>query len=177
MSQQTEAVAEFSPMELLHAELTKMHEELDTARAEAAKNKDGWQRANADFVNFRKRQDNEMANLRQYASANLIIKVLPVLDDFDRAMKNLPEGLRAETWTEGVSLIHRKLQLLVEGEQVKSIEAKPNDMFDPTMHEAVSHDDAPTGSGIESGHVLEELQKGYKMNDRVLRPALVRVAR
>ena len=118
-----------------------------------------------------------MVNLRQFATANLIGKVLPVLDDFDRAMKNLPDSFRGETWTDGVGLIHRKLQLVLESEQVKTIEVKPNDVFDPTMHEAVSHDDAPEDAEIESGHVLEQLQKGYKMGERVLRPALIRVAK
>ena len=177
LSQQADVLADLSPVELLQVEVNKMQEELDAARADAAKNKDGWLRSTADFSNFRKRQDAEMANLRQFATAGLIGKVLPVLDDFDRAMKNLPANFRGETWTDGVGLIHRKLQLVLEAEQVKTIEAKPNDIFDPNLHEAVSHEDAPEGAEIESGHVLEELQKGYKMGDRVLRPALVRVAR
>jgi molecular chaperone GrpE len=81
------------------------------------------------------------------------------------------------TWIEGVMLIHRKLQLLLEGEGVKTVEAKPGDVFDPNVHEAVTHDEAPEDSGIESGHVIEELQKGYKIGERIIRPALVRVAK
>ncbi len=177
VAQAGEAVVELSPMELLQAEVNKANEELTAAQTEAAKNKDGWLRSQAEFSNFRKRQETEMAILRQFATSGLIGKVLPVLDDFDRAMKNLPEALRGQTWTDGVGLIHRKLQLVLEGEQVKLIEAKLNDVFDPNLHEAVSHEDAPEGIVVDSGHVLEELQKGYKMGDRVLRPALVRVAK
>jgi len=71
-------------------------------------------------------------------------------------------------------LVHRKLQLVMEAEGVKPIEVKPNDVFDPNIHEAISQDDA---DGIESGHIIEELQKGYKQGERVIRPTLVRVAR
>ena len=131
VAQAGEAVVELSPMELLQAEVNKANEELTAAQTEAAKNKDGWLRSQAEFSNFRKRQDIEMANLRQFATSGLIGKVLPVLDDFDRAMKNLPEALRGQTWTDGVGLIHRKLQLVLEGEQVKLIEARLNDVFTP----------------------------------------------
>jgi molecular chaperone GrpE len=73
-----------------------------------------------------------------------------------------------------VLLIHRKLQLILESEGIKPIEVKANDVFDPSIHEAVSQDDA---EGVESGHVIDELQRGYKLGDRVIRPTLVRVAR
>lgn len=171
------AAVEESPLDALRAEVAKLKEDLANAQGESAKNKDGWQRAVADFSNFRKRQDADMVNLRQFATEGLIKKVLPVLDDFDRAMKNLPEALRGQTWTDGVGLIYRKLQQVLEGEQIKPIETKVDDVFDPNLHEAVSHEDAPEGVSVQSGHVLEELQKGYKMGERVLRPALVRVAR
>jgi molecular chaperone GrpE len=78
------------------------------------------------------------------------------------------------TWIEGVMLIQRKLQLLLEAEGVKAIDVKKNDSFDPNQHEAISHDEA---DGVESGNVIEVLQTGYKIGDRVIRPALVRVAR
>lgn len=175
--QEGAAVAEESPLAALQAEVAKLKEDLANAQGEAAKNKDGWLRATADFSNFRKRQDADTANLRQFATEGLIKRVLPVLDDFDRAMKNLPDALRGQTWTDGVGLIYRKLQQVLEGEQIKPIETKVDDVFDPNLHEAVSHEDAPEGVNVQSGHVLEELQKGYKMGERVLRPALVRVAR
>ena len=155
--------------------------EIDALKAELAKAKtqsieylDGWQRARADFSNYKKRQETEYASQRALSTGVLVAKLLPVLDDFERASKTLPTGLREMTWIGGVLLIHRKLQLVLEGEGIKLIEVKPNDSFDPSIHEAVSQDDA---EGIESGRIIEELQRGYKLADRVLRPALVRVAR
>ncbi len=158
----------------LLAELDGVRRQLAEAQAEAAKNKDGWLRAVAEFSNFKKRQEAEAGNLRAYATVGLISKLLPVLDDFNRAVKTLPDALQHMTWIGGVMLIARKMQAIVESEGVKAVEVSPNDAFDPNTHEAVSHDDA---DGVESGHVIEELQRGYKLGDRVLRPALVRVAK
>jgi molecular chaperone GrpE len=148
--------------------------ELEAAKAKASEYLDGWQRSRAEFSNYKKRQEADFANLRAISAGALIARLLPILDDFDRATKTLPPTLQDLTWIGGVILISRKLQLILEGEGVKPIDVKPNDVFDPNIHEAVSHDEA---EGVESGHVIEELQKGYKMNDRVVRPSLVRVAR
>ena len=155
-------------------DIEALKKELADAKAKAAEYLDGWQRARAEFANYKKRQDGDFANMRLIATGALVSRLLPVLDDFDRATKTLPLSLQDLTWIAGVMLISRKLQLILESEGVKPIEVKPNDVFDPNIHEAVSHDEA---EGIESGHVIEELQKGYKMNDRVVRPTLVRVAR
>ncbi len=147
---------------------------LEAAKKQAAEYLDGWQRSRAEFANYRKRQENELGQLRSFATADLIKRLLPVMDDFDRASKTMPDALKHMTWLEGVMLIHRKLQLVMESEGVKPIEVKPNDAFNPNVHEAISQDDA---DGIESGNIIEELQKGYKQGERVIRPALVRVAR
>jgi molecular chaperone GrpE len=155
-------------------DIDALKKDLDASKAKAAEYLDGWQRSRAEFANYKKRQELDLANLRTISASTLIAKLLPVLDDFDRATKTLPPTLQDLTWIAGVMLISRKLQLILEGEGVKPIEVKPNDVFDPNIHEAVSHDEA---EGIESGHVIEELQKGYKLNDRVVRPSLVRVAR
>ena len=151
-----------------------LQKELADAKARTSEYLDGWQRARAEFANYKKRQESDYANLRALSTSALVAKLLPVLDDLDRATKTLPPALRDMTWIEGVLLISRKLQLILESEGVKPIEVKPNDVFDPSLHEAVSHDEA---EGVESGHVIEELQKGYKLGERVIRPALVRVAR
>lgn len=156
------------------AELAALRAQLTEAQAEAAKNKDGWLRAVAEFSNFKKRQEADAGNLRAFATAGLIGRLLPVLDDFDRAQKTLPDALQHMTWIGGVLLIARKLQAVVEAEGVKTIEVQANDVFDPNLHEAVSHEDA---DGVEGGHIIEELQRGYRLGERVLRPALVRVAR
>jgi molecular chaperone GrpE len=151
-----------------------LQKQLNEANAKAQENLAGWQRERAEFSNYKKRQDQQMADLRAFSTINLIKRVLPILDDFERAQKTLPEGVSHMTWIEGVMLIQRKLQGVLEAEGVKPLEVRPNDVFDPNLHEAISHDDA---DGIESGHVIEMLQTGYKIGERVIRPALVRVAR
>jgi molecular chaperone GrpE len=154
--------------------MAALQKALADAKAKADEYLDGWQRARAEFANYKKRQEQQNADLRAFATMDLIRKLLPIQDDFERAMKTLPEGIAHMTWIEGVMLIHRKLQLILESEGLKAIEIKQNDPFDPTLHEAISHDEA---EGVESGHIIEELQKGYKIGDRVIRPALVRVAK
>ncbi|MCS7088204.1 MAG: nucleotide exchange factor GrpE [Thermoflexales bacterium] len=155
-------------------DIEAMRRELEEARSKAAEYLDGWQRARAEFANYKKRQEQQNAEIRAFATLDLVRRLLPILDDFDRALKTMPPSLVHLTWVEGVMLIHRKLQVILEAEGVKPIEVKPGDAFDPNLHEAVSQDEA---EGIESGHIIEELQKGYTMNNRVIRPTLVRVAK
>jgi molecular chaperone GrpE len=151
-----------------------LKKELADAKAKSTEYLDGWQRARAEFSNYKRRQESDYGSLRALSTSALVSRLLPVIDDFERATKTLPSALRDMTWIEGVLLIHRKLQLILESEGVKTIELKVGDVFDPSIHEAVSQDEA---EGVESGHVIEELQKGYKLGDRVIRPTLVRVAR
>ncbi|MCS7057211.1 MAG: nucleotide exchange factor GrpE [Thermoflexales bacterium] len=163
----TTAAAEVDP-------IAALQKELQEAKAKADEYLDGWQRARAEFANYKKRQEQQNADLRAFATIDLIRKLLPIQDDFERAIKTLPEGITHMTWIEGVLLIQRKLRLVLESEGVKEIEVRKNDPFDPALHEAISHDEA---EGVESGHVIEEVQKGYKIGDRVIRPTLVRVAK
>ncbi|HEY3289729.1 MAG TPA: nucleotide exchange factor GrpE [Anaerolineae bacterium] len=156
------------------AEIVSLRKEIADLKAKSVEYLDGWQRARAEFSNYKKRQETDYAGQRSLLTSALIARLLPVLDDFERASKTLAPTLRDMTWIEGVLLIHRKLQLILESEGIKPIEVKANDVFDPSIHEAVSQDDA---EGVESGHVIDELQRGYKLGDRVIRPTLVRVAR
>lgn len=156
------------------AEIEALKKQLADAEAKAKEYLDGWQRARAEFANYKKRQEADNASLRQFAIGGFVGRILPVLDDFERAAKTLPHNLRGLTWIDGVLLIQRKMQLVLESEGVKPIEVAPNTLFDPTLHEAISHDEA---EGIDSGNIIEEVQKGYKLGDRVIRPALVRVAK
>ena len=151
-----------------------LQKELTAAQAKANEYLDGWQRARAEFANYKKRQDQQMSDLRSFATMDLLKRLLPIADDFTRAQKTMPEGMSHMTWIEGVMLVHRKLELLLEAEGVKPIDTKRGDGFDPTIHEAVTHDEV---EGVESGHIIEELQKGYKIGERIIRPALVRVAK
>jgi len=155
-------------------ELSALREELDKAKAQAAEYLDGWQRARAELANARKRFDKERNEAAQLANGLLIAKLLPVLDDLDRAIKTMPDDLRQHTWVDGVTLIQRKFQAVLESEGVKPIEVKPGDKFDPAWHEAVTHEE---NQEHKEGAIIAEVQKGYQFGEQVLRPALVRVAK
>ncbi|MEW6240221.1 MAG: nucleotide exchange factor GrpE [Chloroflexota bacterium] len=150
-------------------EIEALTKRLEEAEAKASEYLDGWQRAQAEFVNYKNRiqRDNEMT----YASmkGDIIRKVLPVLDDLERALQNRPAG---DAWTNGIELIARKLQSVIESEGAKRIEAE-GALFDPNLHEAISHEPA---DGVESGHVIAVVENGYMLGERVIRPARVRVA-
>jgi molecular chaperone GrpE len=125
-----------------------------------------WQRTQADFANYKKRIEQEQADFCKYASAKLMVNLLPVIDDFERALESKPAEVEEQPWIEGLVLIHRKLKSLLEAEGVEEIQALGED-FDPALHEAIMQ--APG----EEGKVVQEIQKGYKVDDRVIRPAMV----
>ncbi len=153
---------------------TSLAEELQQAKTQAAEYLDGWQRARAELANARKRFDKERSEAGRLANSSLLLRILPVLDDLDRALKTVPDDLRGQPWVDGIGLIQRKFSNILESEGVKPIEVKPGDQFDPTQHEAVTHEESPD---FKSGQIIAEVQKGYRYGDQVLRPALVRVAR
>jgi molecular chaperone GrpE len=150
-------------------EETTLSQQLEEALAQAAEFKDGWQRARAEFDNYRKRIERENSNVYQNAVGNVVKRYLPVMDDLERALNNRPEGL---AWADGIELIYRKLQSILDSEGIKRIEAE-GQAFDPNFHEAIGH---ASSQGISSGCITEVVQNGYMLGDKVLRPALVRVA-
>jgi molecular chaperone GrpE len=154
------------------ANLAELESRLAKAEAQAAEYKDQWLRATADYKNFKRRSDAERAELIRSAGAGLLIKLLPVVDDFDRAITNIPAEIAESAWWGGTQLIAQKLRTLLESEGVKTIAALGED-FDPNVHEAVLYEDAEG----QDGKVIAELQRGYKLNERVLRPAMVKVGR
>ncbi len=131
------------------------------------------QRLAAEFSNYRKRVGAEKDEVVRYANANLIGRLLQVLDSFDRALESLPAELQHFSWVDGIWLVERQMRAILEAEGLVPIAAvgKP---FDPYEHEAVMHDET---NEVPEGTVIAELQKGYKLHDRVIRPALVKVAR
>lgn len=150
-----------------------LSQQLEQERARSAEYLDNWRRAAADFSNYRKRAEKETSEFSKFANSTLIARLLPVLDDLDRAFQTVPEDLRDLTWVDGVMLISRKLRAILEAEGLKAIEAlgKP---FDPNFHEAVIHEETDKA---DEGIVTGELQKGYMLGDRVLRPTMVKVAK
>ncbi len=145
-------------------------EDVERLKEEAGKNLENWQRERADFVNYKKRVEREQEQLKARLGGDIIKKFLPVIDDFERALKARPSGDQDSSWSEGIDLIYRKLQNIIEQEGVTRI---PADTFDPTRHEAITHEANPDH---KSGEIIEIVQQGYMLGDRVLRPALVRVA-
>lgn len=165
-----EEVEDFDPVE--EDVLDELVTRLQTAEEEAAKNLDGWQRSQAEFVNFRKRVERDQSRMYEEAAARVIKRFLPVLDDLDRALQNRPNGDEAGEWANGMDLIYRKLQNILESEGVTAMEVD-GEMFDPNLHEAISQTESPEH---ENGQIIEVIQQGYMIGDRVLRAALVRVA-
>ena len=164
--------AEEKPPEAEEDPLEKLRQELEEAKAQAAEYLEGWQRARAEFINYKKRMEKEQAEARKLANATFIVKLLPILDDLERAFQTLPPALMSFTWIEGVFMVYRKLQVLLEQEGVQVIETEGK-AFDPLYHEAITHEPSET---VPEGHIIAEVQKGYKLNERVLRPSLVRVS-
>ena len=130
------------------------------------------QRTAADFANFRRRTAEEREREAGLASEALLLKMLAVVDDLDRALASLPDGLKSEPWVEGIAAIHRKLLAVMESESARPYESV-GQPFDPRDHEAVAQ---VPGSGKPSGEVLQEHRKGWKIRERILRPAVVSVA-
>ena len=131
------------------------------------------QRERAEFLNFKRRTTEEREAMLGLAAEALIRKVLALADDFDLAVEHRPETGVDEAWVEGIAAIDRKLRLLLDSEGVSAIDASPGTPFDPREHEAVAN---VPGTGRPGGEIVEELRRGYRLRDRVIRPALVAVA-
>ena len=157
--------------------LAALQQELEQSKTKATEYLDGWQRARAEFANYKRRVEKEQSEAHQYAAARVIGRFLDAIDDFDRAMADRPaEEAGAEAlsrWAAGVGLIQRKLQNMLESENVERIPAE-GQAFDPNLHEAVTHEDSDQH---EAGTVIGVVRQGYRIGDREIRPALVRVAK
>jgi molecular chaperone GrpE len=153
-------------------DLAAMRTELEKAKTESASYFDGWQRERADFNNYRKRVERDQVQAQQNAVATVVKKYLVILDDLNRALKTRPSDGEAAAWANGVELIAHKLQASLEAEGIRRMPAE-NETFDPTRHEAITHEESPDHT---SGQIIEVVQDGYLLGERVIRPALVRVA-
>jgi molecular chaperone GrpE len=147
--------------------------ELDDLKSEVQTNLEGWQRERADFTNWRNRVEREQAQKKQDLTVDVIKKYLVIQDDLNRALKTRPKDGESARWAEGIELIRRKLANILDCEGLTTIDADGK-QFDPNFHEAISHEES---DGHESGEVIEVVQQGYMLGDRVIRPALVRVAK
>lgn len=148
-------------------------EEIDHLNQKADEFSDGWQRERAEFANYRKRMGRDLDTQKVNNKIDIIKKYLAVKDDLERALKNMPAKLIDEPWIDGIQLINQKLSNLLDGESIQPIPAEGL-AFDPALHEAISHEDNPE---VESGFIIEVVQQGYTIGERVVRPSQVRVAK
>ena len=162
-----------APSEAVQTPTQGPNGDTDALRREAQANLEGWQRSRAEFLNYKKRTDREIKESHERASLDALSKMLPIIDDFERAVQNIPEDLKSNSWVSGTALIQRKFDKLLEEFSVQRIDPT-GQPFDPRFHEAIGTDEST--ADIPSGHVTVTLQKGYLSGERVLRPALVRVA-
>ncbi len=153
--------------------LEQLQAALENAEQRAAEAEAGWQRARADFANLKRRSEEERAESANIAGDRLLIRVLDLADDFDLAVEHVPDEARGSPWVEGISAIDRKLRALLEAEGITAMggEGEP---FDPQTQQAISYEDT---ADVPDGIVIKILQRGFTIRDRVLRPALVAVAR
>jgi molecular chaperone GrpE len=161
-----------SPTALL-AQIEQLKGEVETARSQADDYLVALQRERAEFLNFKRRTAEERERELGLAGEDLIRKVLAVADDFDRAIDSRPADIATHPWVEGITVIDRKLRSLLESEGVSAIDSTPGRAFDPREHDAVA---TVPGTGRAEGEIVEEIRRGYRLRDRVLRPALVAVA-
>jgi molecular chaperone GrpE len=152
-------------------------ETLTTERDDAVRNADEYlgalQRERAEFQNFKRRTTEERLRDLGLAGEDLIRKVLALADDFDLAIEARPASIAKDAWFDGIAAIDRKLRLLLDSEGVTIIDASAGRPFDPREHEAIAN---VPGSGRADGEIVEEIRRGYRLRDRVIRPALVAVA-
>lgn len=155
------------------AEIESLKQELENTRSKSEEYLDGWQRSRAEFANYKKRVEREQATIYQTTSTTIIKRFLEVLDDLERALNNRPHEGDGKVWAEGIELIYRKFLSILENEGVMVMKAQ-GEQFDPNLHEAISSEE---NDEFDSGQIIEVVKQGYTQGERVLRPALVRVAR
>jgi molecular chaperone GrpE len=153
-------------------QIAALQAERDAAIHEAAENLAALQRSAADFQNYKRRTEQERETTAGLANESLLRKVIAIADDFDRAIEAMPEPLTGDGWVQGIAAIDRKLRMLLESEGVTPIEALGRP-FDPRQHEALTQIET---IDVPEDTIVAEIQRGYRVRDRILRPSLVAVA-
>jgi molecular chaperone GrpE len=165
LEQQQEGAQESEPQDS-----ASLKEALAEQKRKADQYLANWQRAGADLANYKKRVEQERQDQAAFSNAMLISSLLPIMDDMERAFDSIDTKLAGLTWVDGMRLVYRKLQATLEAQGLSPIRSV-GERFDPKLHEAVMEAEG------EQGKVIAELQKGYKLHDRVIRPAIVTVGR
>jgi molecular chaperone GrpE len=159
--------------EELQEQADALQAEVERLQSESAEYLDGWQRARAEFANLKKRVEREKSEMRARITSDIISRYLDLLDDFERALQDRPAREEDEAWIAGLEMIHQKLKAILDAEGIEVIPAEGK-KFDPNFHEAISHEES---EDHEDGQIIEVIKQGYKLGDRVIRPAVVRVAK
>ena len=170
MMQQEPEEKQTTEAEVGEEDIGTLRQALTEEREKAESYLANWQRAQADFTNYKRRSEQEKKEISQLANSALILNLLPVLDDLERALASIPPKPDKPSWLDGIRLIERKLRASLEAQGLSPIKAV-GEPFDPHLHEAMRQADGKEGT------VIEEVQKGYKLYDRVLRPAMVVVGK
>ncbi len=155
-------------------EYDTMEKEIESLQEQVEEQKDGWLRTRADFENYKKRIQRDAARSYQDAMTSVVKLFLSAADDLERALKNRPQEKEVESWISGIELIHQKLITQMKNLGVERMEVKPGDEFDPNIHEAITQEDH---EDFKEGQIIDVVQPGYRISDRIIRPAMVRVAR
>ncbi len=154
-------------------EQSDLQSELEEIRSQAEEYLDGWQRARAEFANYKKRIQKEREDSRSFITAEIMSKYITVVDDFERALSDRPSDGASDAWAEGVDMIYRKLKTILESEGVEEFSPE-GEIFDPNFHEAIGFEES---DDHDEGMIFQVIQPGYKIGERVIRPAIVRVAK
>jgi molecular chaperone GrpE len=170
--EQSELTEEQVTEETSETAIDTLKTEIEKLRTESQTNLDGWQRSRAEFSNYKRRTQQQLADSKKTGALEALGKILPVVDDFERALDSIPEEFKEHAWTSGTALILKNIQKVLDEYNVEILDPVGEE-FDPMMHEAIGMDDS---GEYASGLVTTTLQKGYKSGDKVLRPAMVRVA-
>lgn len=171
-AESTQSSAPADELAAAQAKIAQLESELAEAKERADRYHSNWQRSAADFQNWKRRTDQEKQEIGRQSEAAMIIELLRVLDDFERAFQALPSELRTFTWIEGVYMIGQKTYALLQARGLSPIEALGQE-FDPYQHEAVLREDGT--EGVDNLVITQELQRGYRFHERVLRPTMVKV--
>ena len=151
-------------------DIEALKQALTEEKEKSEKHLANWQRTQADFANYKKRAEQEKKGIIEFANSTLILNLLTIMDDFERAFSSLPDKLAGFNWIEGIKLAYNKLNAILETQGLSEIKAK-GEPFDPHLHEAVMRQEG------EEGIVIEEIQKGYKLKNKLIRPSLVVVGK
>ena len=151
-------------------DIETLQQALAEEKEKAEKYLANWQRSQADFVNYKQRIEQEKKEIIEFANSTLISNLLPIMDDLERAFASVPAALDESNWTEGIRLIYNKFKAILEAQGLTEIKAR-GEPFDPRLHEAVMQREG------DDGMIVEEIQKGYKFKEKVVRPSLVIVGK